>query len=404
MANKPKRTKTRHQGVYQEKDQWWIQATQRDHTGRRVKRGKYLPLTTPLTQVVLARSQMVVELEQELADRRQARPQPAPVTKTTLADFAEQWLGQRVKRIKPSTTKRYVAVLGERLLPVLGEYNIASLTRADVDAWVAYLENQRQPSGEPYARDTLLGWWRAGGTLLRDAAAVAGIADPTLRVMAPRSQRRGVREKVTLTAGQLGDLLQTVKAVHPSWYAEVFVLAYTGMRPGELYALEWSDVDKPAGVIHVRRSVWHGQVSTTKTDDPRDVGLTEPIRAVLAEHRTQMLQEQHRGLESGLVFPSERGGYRLGQSLLKPLTESAAMAGIETRVTPQVLRRTFNTLLLEAGVNAEVLRSQMGHASARMTSRYAGIHAEAKQTAVERLHRAVEPTQELGKDAGNTGW
>ena len=52
---------------------------------------------------------------------------------------------------------------------------------------------------------------------------------------------------------------------------------------------------------------------------------------------------------------------------------------------PQVLRRTFNTLMVEAGVDRIVLRSQMGHCSEEMTERYAGVSVEAKLAAVRRL-------------------
>jgi integrase len=141
--------------------------------------------------------------------------------------------------------------------------------------------------------------------------------------------------------------------------------------------------------VHIRRSVWRGKVGTTKTHDPRQVALTNQMRAVLRDHRQRLVREQHPGLEPGLVFPATHGGHRIAQSLLKTLRLVGEAVGIPTRVTPQVLRRTVNTLLLEAGVSAVVIRSQMGHASAQMTSRYAGIHQEAKMAAVERLHDLV---------------
>ena len=54
-------------------------------------------------------------------------------------------------------------------------------------------------------------------------------------------------------------------------------------------------------------------------------------------------------------------------------------------MTPQVLRRTFNTLLVHAGVDRIVLRSQMGHTSEEMTRRYASVDIGAKHDAVTRL-------------------
>jgi integrase len=60
-------------------------------------------------------------------------------------------------------------------------------------------------------------------------------------------------------------------------------------------------------------------------------------------------------------------------------------AKLAVRVPPQVLRRTFNTLMVQAGIDRIVLRSQMGHCSEQMPQRYSGIPIQAKELAVARL-------------------
>jgi integrase len=278
--------------------------------------------------------------------------------------------------------------LADRVLPVLGERPVRALTRSDVESWMQWAERQTAPgSGRSYAQDTLRSWWRVLGTMLRDAAADVGISDPTTRVRPPRGSVRSVRERGTLTVEELGRFVETARTRWADWYAEVYVLAYSGMRPGELYALYWEDADFERGCIHVRRAVWRGQEGTTKTDDPREVAMPEPMREVLRAHRQQqLLREPSAGTAvQGLVFPAGNGAHRLTAALYKTLGEIAQAAGLGLRVGPQVLRRTFNTLLVESGVNQVVLRSQMGHTSAAMTQRYAGIHIERKQEAVSAL-------------------
>jgi len=71
--------------------------------------------------------------------------------------------------------------------------------------------------------------------------------------------------------------------------------------------------------------------------------------------------------------------------LHKPLALAASAASIEVKVTAQVLRRTFNTLMVHAGVDRIVLRSVMGHCTEAMTERYAGVGIPAKQAALQRL-------------------
>jgi len=103
---------------------------------------------------------------------------------------------------------------------------------------------------------------------------------------------------------------------------------------------------------------------------------------VLRDHRQRLIRDQHPGVATGLVFPSERGTVRLSQSLAKVHKLACDGAKIDIRVSAQVLRRTFNTLLLRAKVDRITLRAIMGHTSEQMTERYAGVNLEDKRQAV----------------------
>ena len=401
-------TKTRYAGVFRLNDGgWWIQATQRDADGRRRAKRRKLPSSASIEEAARERAALVAELAAEVGE---ADPEPmasAPMARrskaaTSVADYVLRWAAAKRPLLKPSTREHYADVLGRFVVPVLGQRPVAELTRADVVGWVGWAQAQRNRFGRPYAEATIRSWFRVLVTVLRDAAAEFAIVDPTQRVRPPRSSVRNVREGVTLTPDQIGALLDAVKRDYPQWYAEVYLLLFSGLRVGELYALQWHDLDPARGVINVRRGVWRGHVDRTKTDDPREVALTEAIRAVLDEHRRRLVAEDHPGLASGLVFPADGGGHRCGSSLQKVLRLSGKAAGIPTKCGPQVIRRTVNTALLEAGVDGVILRSQMGHASVRMTSRYAGVHPETKVEAVNRLHALVEAAAEGGDTRGNT--
>jgi len=326
---------------------------------------------------------VLVKLKTELREER--RPQTR-VQRTTVSAYAEQWLEAKAKRIRPGVAEHYTQNLSRYILPSLGELYLDALNRSDVEQWVAWAERVTMPDGRLYARDTVQGWWRVLCAVVRDACAEHGLPlDPTYRVQPPRPISKPRREKRTLTADELGHLVANVKQYSPDRHAEVYVLAYTGMRAGELFALQWEDIDEEHGRILVQRSVWNGEVSATKTGDPREVALTPEMAEILRDHRRHLMASQNRGLAKGMVFPSDRGTYRESASLHKPLALAAEAAGIEVRVTPQVLRRTFNTLMVHAGVDRIVLRSQMGHCSEEMTARYAGVAIADKQAALSRV-------------------
>jgi integrase len=329
----------------------------------------------------------MVRMKAEL--RAESRPL-SPIRRLSLNDYAERWLEAKAARVRPGVAERYAHILSTYVLPRLGDLYVDGVTRNDVEQWVHWAEHATVKDGQVYSRDTVQGWWRLLCSLVRDACAEYRLpADPTYRVRPPRPTSKPRRERRTLTAAELGRLLDFVKRLSPDRYAEVYVLAYTGVRAGELFALHWDCVDEDRGRILIQRSVWHGHVTETKTGDPREVALPSPMAEVLRAHRRTLVARQNRGLAKGMVFPSDSGTYRTSASLHKPLALAAERAGIEVRVTPQVLRRTFNTLMVQAGVDRIVLRSQMGHCSEAMTQRYAGVAVSAKH---EALARILQPT------------
>jgi len=231
------------------------------------------------------------------------------------------------------------------------------------------------PSDEPYANATVQGWWRILKEMLQDAAAEFGLPDPTRRVRAPKTDIAKARERRALTRAELDSVLDAVGSEMPDWFAEVYVLAFSGMRPGELYALEWGDIDESAGVIHIRRAVWRGVVAGTKTGAERRAVLTSGMRRVL---------HGRRGLPGALVFPSATGGYRGPQSLLTMLRRLCARCGLP-RVTPYTFRYTFRTLMRDAGAPDELVRAVQGHASAEMGERYYRVDVDGARRLVEAL-------------------
>lgn len=389
MAKRGKKTGFR--GVFRLDDgRWLIHATKRINGQKRYTQ-RILPAAFPIVEAALARQAMLEELAA-------GGDTEAPLRPTTVADWAERWTAGRVARLKPSSRNRYEIALGDHVLPFLGEIPMADLCRNDVERWVAHVERKLKPdSDERYAHETLGGWWRVFTEFVRDVSADLGLPDPTARVRPPSGDRTPRREKETLSPDGLRSLLETVRDSFPEWHAETFVLALSGMRPGELYALHWEHVDEERGCIHVVRSHWRGEEGSVKGDVGRRVALPSEMAAVLREHRQRQIRDQHPGLESGLVFPASKqrigkryGWRRLPGALAKVLGQASEIAELPIRVTPLVLRRTFNTLLSDAGVAGVVLRAQMGHSSKRMTQRYAGVRMERKTAAVDLLLDMLE--------------
>lgn len=315
---------------------------------------------------------------------------PAHDAAPTVADYAASWTLARRDVVRRSTLVVDLNILELHVLPYVGHLAAPSITRADVQAMVAAWAHERKRDGGSYSPRTINSWWRSARKMLRDLAADHRIPDPTERVRVAVVGTGGTpRERRTLSAVELGRLLEVVGQLFPDRHAEAVTLAYSGMRAGELYSLRWQDVDASRRVLSVCRSVSRGQINETKTGASREVVVPQVVIDALDEHRRRLVRDQHIGLATGLVFPSDVATPRTPTALREILRMCAESIGTDVRVTPQVLRRTYNTLCIEQGVDRLVLRAQMGHSSEAMTQRYAGIRIEQKAEAASAIHELL---------------
>jgi len=177
------------------------------------------------------------------------------------------------------------------------------------------------------------------------------------------------------------------------WFAFFFLDATTGMRPGEMAALDWPDLDESAHRIAITKN-WRGKrhgMGPTKNGKPRQAPYLPAQIAVMREHRRRMIEAQHPGLDSGAVFPGQRLGLRLSTNAIGAAIRTAAKALGIPYLTPKSMRRTFNDLLRIAGVHEVVLRSIVGHRrdAEDMTDTYSTVDGREQRAALAAVLRLI---------------
>lgn len=100
--------------------------------------------------------------------------------------------------------------------------------------------------------------------------------------------RRKIKEKQkVLTEAEVKKLMQSAKEMNHPWYSVWAMALMTGMRSGELYALQWTDIDMESGVITVSKS-YNARIKGikgTKSDEWRNVPINGELKSLLIELR-----------------------------------------------------------------------------------------------------------------------
>lgn len=253
----------------------------------------------------------------------------------------EKWRSQRLKAGKAAgTVNRELATLKSALAKavaagLLPAHPLASVKLRAVDnARVRYLADDE----ERRLRDALQA---------RDRAGVEARARGN-----EWREKRGHALLPTLPVGGYCDHLTPL----------VLLALNTGLRRGELTALEWADLDLTAKRVHVR-------AAAAKSGKSRHVPLNTEAVDLL-----KLWQTQHDG--AGRVF-----NVRDVKSAWLPIATTAKLKNFRFHD----LRHTFASRLVMAGVDLNTVRELLGHADLKMTLRYAHLAQEHKEAAVELL-------------------
>ncbi|MCF6777284.1 site-specific integrase [Thiotrichales bacterium 19X7-9] len=148
----------------------------------------------------------------------------------------------------------------------------------------------------------------------------------------------------------------------------VLTAYYTGMRRGEIFSLDWSDIDFKANQIALDKN-------NTKSGKTRSIPMHKNIR--------QMFLDLSSNASVGLVFKSPITGSRL-DNINKSWATLMKKAEIEN-FRFHDLRHNFASQLVMKGESLSVVRELLGHSDFKMTLRYAHLAPEHKQRAVDLL-------------------
>jgi integrase len=325
------------------------------------------------------------------------------VQEITFREYAQRWIKSRQNALKPSTLASYEAGLGvyadERrdpgppgrrrrrrrrapaLVTVFGDTPLQSITVSDVNAYLGEPTASVRPKTR---RNSLALLTKLFGDAVEDGYLAVNRLRGSRSLQRPKALRAEDEPEIEiLTPAEVNRLLDAMDAEH---YPLFLTGVYTGVRLGELLALQWGDLDRAGRRLYVRRSVYKGQFYVPKTKrSRRSIDIGDQLLSVLEGLRLAQYGAAPPGPEA-LIFPSATGR-PLDPDNLRHRVWAPALAKAKLRhVRIHSLRHTYASMLIAQGENIKYISSQLGHASVQITiDRYGHLFPDRKRTAAARL-------------------
>lgn len=296
----------------------------------------------------------------------------------TLDAWFDRWMKiYKEKSVRPNTKREYTHIYNKNISPYLGNRNINSIVKSDVQ----WLIDKADEDNYKYERQNKI------KVILADMFS-RGIED-NLMVRNPtggvklRADKKIIAKSLTLEEQSIFfDFCKN------TFYDNLFNVAInTGLRPGELFALQLSDVNMDDGYIDVNKTL----VYQKYLDDERKTFHVEPPKTkqsyrkvpINSVCRTYLKHQFELKNVVSQKRPKQKNEYLFVTRFNTPLNSviySDAIKAVVRQInlmrsfdnqfeafSGHTFRHTFATRCFEAGVNGKVVQSYLGHASLKMT-------------------------------------
>ena len=322
----------------------------------------------PKTKNILAKTkkecvEKIQKLKEECGGLKPEKVRP----EMPFGDWLTYWYENHSKpKIRPTTQETYESRIRLHIIPEIGDIPLNKLTQNDLQQFYGRLKKSgRKRFTDKYGEGLSDRMVRMCHATCRSALEKA-VQDGLIRVnpaIGCKLPPKKAREMQVLTREELQRFL--IQAKFEGYY-EVFLLDLaTGLRRGELMALQWDDLNFKTGVLNVNKQVYDVrgqlQISAPKTKNSiRKIVLPPAVVAVLREYKETV--------DSRWMFPSP-----VLEDL--PLNPGSVYDRLQLilehanckQVRFHDLRHTFATLALQNGMDVKTLSAMLGHVSAATT-------------------------------------
>ena len=301
-------------------------------------------------------------------------------------EWLMNWLTNYVMpNYKNRTCTRYTNIVTQHIIPKLGEYDLSELTPFIVQQFITELiSNGNLKNGKGLAANTVNSIITVIQQSMKTAKQLKFVDEYEMNNL----KRPKIEEKPVecFTVGEQKKIEQAVREDKREKMLGVLICLYTGLRIGELMALEWADIDLQKRELWVTKSCHDGKDENGKicriTGTPKTTHSTRVIP--IPKQLVPILRDMKKRSNSPLVItdkgkiPSVRAYQRSFELLLTKI--DVPKHGFHS------LRHTFATRAIECGMDVKSLSEILGHKNSTVTlNRYVHSMMEHKMSMMDRL-------------------
>ena len=345
----------------------------------------------PITKNVLAKTK--AECKAKLEQLRESFEVPAPDPPKpgiSLGDWLDHWYQTYKKAsLRPNTQMSYERRIYQHIIPALGNVYLDKLTTGDIQQFYAHLKQsgrllRRELYGEGLSNQTVRGIHTTLHAALDKAVEEKLIfRNPADSCKLPPAKSR---EMKVLTPEEIQRLL--IQAKEDGCYELLLLDLATGLRRGEILALQWDDLNFRTGALRVERQVHRVKgelvISPPKTKaGNRTILLPAPVLKVLKAYQ--------KTVHSCWMFPSPvKEDSPMDPAAVRKRLQTVLERAECKRLRFHDLRHTFATASLEHGMDIKTLSTIIGHVSSTTTlNTYTHVTDAMRQSAADKIDRGI---------------
>lgn len=335
-----------------------------------------------VSQLVLAvreKDKQIAEKDKQIAEKdKQIQVLQQEKIRTPHPFIAElrQWLERRkaIKEIRPNSYDKCMTIINRHIAPFFNakdkELDTADVTRDMIKDFIAKVREQGK---DPTAKEAL-------NTIIKPFLTEMYTQQLIPFNVAMKIKLRNMKkaEKRAITFEEVEKISSVAKEMTPYQWIAVPLLAYTGMRRGELLALTWEDIDMENKRIYIHNTNSTSSEKSisieerTKTESgTRSIPISDPLYEALTLHRDRL---QIKG--SHWIIRQLREDKPMNvNNFNRTMRKWRDTAGVKADVSCHAFRHLYSTLLAINAVDVNRAKLLLGHSDARM---YTKVYTDTK--------------------------